>query len=116
MGKCFDEDSCSRIIEAAIRTAHATFGGYVPTKLIEQVAYADDDGKAFAEHAAAKCSEKDARGHIGNMIGWCSRRYTDSEKHDSNNLRGQPYFCAYRDGFARVKDGRTKTWSYKPTE
>ncbi|QQO53887.1 MAG: hypothetical protein N838_11490 [Thiohalocapsa sp. PB-PSB1] len=116
MGKCFDKDSCSRIIEAAIRTAHATFGGYVPTKLLEEVVYADDDGKAFAEHAAAKCPDKDAHGHIGNMIGWFSRRYTDSEKHNPNNFRGQPYFCAYRDRFERVKDSRTKTWSYKPTE
>jgi hypothetical protein len=54
------------------------------------VVYAEDDGKAFAEHAAAKCPEKDAR--------------------------GQPYFCAYIDRFDRVKDSRTKTWSYKPTE
>jgi hypothetical protein len=116
VGKCFDEHSCSRLIEAAIRTAHATFGRYVPTKLLEEVVYGDDDGKAIAEHAAAKCPEKDARGHIGNMIGWFSRRYTDSEKHNPNNLRGQPYFCAYRDRFERVKDSRTKTWSCKPTE
>ncbi len=74
------------------------------------------DGNAFAEHAGAKCPEEDARGHIGNMIGWFSRPYTDSEKHNPNNLRGQPYFCAYRDRFERVKDSRTKTWSYKPTE
>jgi len=60
--------------------------------------------------------EKGARGHIGNMIGWFSRRYTDSEQHNPNNLRGRPYYCAYRDRFERVKDSRTKTWSYKPTD
>lgn len=78
--------------------------------------YADEDGKAFAGHAAEKCAEKDARGHIGDMLGWFSRRYTDSEEHNPNNLRGQPYFCAYRDRFERVKDTRTKMWSYKPIE
>jgi hypothetical protein len=48
------------------------------------------------------------------MIGWFSRRHTDSEKHNPNNIPGIPYFCAYRDRFERVKDTQTKTWSYKP--
>ena len=109
MGKCFDEDSCSQIIESAIRTASAIFGGFVPTKLLEETVYADNDGKAFAENAAAECPEKDPRGYIGNMIGWFSRRYTDSEQHNPNNIRGIPYFCAYRDRFERVKDTQTKT-------
>jgi hypothetical protein len=68
------------------------------------VVYADNAGKAFAQYAAAKCPDKDARGHIGNMIGWFSRRYTDSEKHNPNNLRGQPYFCAYK-GQVRKSEG-----------
>lgn len=104
MGKCFDEDSCSRIIEVAIQRAHAACDGYVPTKLLEEAVYVDDDGKAFAEHAAAKCPEKDARGHIGNMIGFLSRRYTDSDEHNPNNLRGQPYYCAY--GQVRMSKGQ----------
>jgi len=58
MGKCFDEDSCSQSIEAAIRTAYATFGGFVPTKRLEEVVYAGENGKAFAEHAAAKSPRK----------------------------------------------------------
>lgn len=101
MGKCFDEDSCSQIIEAGIRRASAVLGGFIPTQLLEEAVYADENGQAFSEHAAAKCPDQEARGHIGNLIGWFSRRYTDSEKHNPNNVRGQPYFCADRDRFER---------------
>ena len=114
MGKCFDEESCSQIIESAITKASSVLGGYVTTRVIEEAVYIDEQGKAFANNAASKCPDKDARAHIGNMIGWFSRRYTDSEKHNPNNARGRPYFCSYRDRFERMKDPQTKTWSYKP--
>jgi hypothetical protein len=87
-GKCFDEDSCSQIIEGELNKASGAFGGFVPTKIIEEVVYMDEQGKAFAESAASKCPDKDARAHIGNMIGWFSRRYTDSEKLTQATLAG----------------------------
>ena len=115
MGKCFDEVTCSQIIAEAISRANSLFGIYIPTKLIEETVYADEKGKAFAETAARKCPGKDARAHIGNMIGWFSRRYTDSENNNPQNLRGKPYYCDYRDKFERQKEPATKTGSYKPS-
>jgi len=41
MGKCFDEDSCSQLIEAGIPRASAVFGGFIPTQLLEEAVYAD---------------------------------------------------------------------------
>jgi hypothetical protein len=113
MGKCFDEATCSQIIGEAIQRASSVCGTYVPTKVIEEAVHADAQGKAFAETAARKCQGEDAHAHIGYMIGWFSRRYTDSENNNPSNLRGKPYYCDYRDKFERQKDATTRTWSYK---